>query len=73
MFEIKSYPDALQCVLDWVGPNHPDVILAALADMVFDDCSKLEKLYVMKEALDKRDYITAAKEVDNTDYCSNVE
>eukprot|EP00823_Brevimastigomonas_motovehiculus_P005865 TRINITY_DN44_c0_g1_i1.p1 TRINITY_DN44_c0_g1~~TRINITY_DN44_c0_g1_i1.p1 ORF type:complete len:402 (-),score=41.66 TRINITY_DN44_c0_g1_i1:164-1369(-) len=72
LFDTKSYPNAVDCVTDWVGTSHPKSALAALYDMAFMGCSKLQGFVKLKAALDQQNYKAAAAEVVDSLWCEQV-
>jgi len=71
IFNSFSYPEAETCV-DAYSPGLPSVKRAAVIDVAFAGCAKLNKFVNMKAALQKQDWNAAAEELKNSLWCGQV-
>jgi len=72
IFISNSYPIAEQCA-DQFAPGLPPVKRAAIIDMAFMGCKKLNKFEKMQKALIKRDWNEAVKEAKHSKWSTQVQ
>uniref|UniRef100_A0A914PMS8 Lysozyme n=1 Tax=Panagrolaimus davidi TaxID=227884 RepID=A0A914PMS8_9BILA len=71
IFDAYEYPSATQCA-DSFAPGLSGQRRAAVADVAFAGCGTLNQFVNMKAALLKKDWATAAKELQNSKWCTQV-
>jgi len=71
IFNTVSYPIAEQCV-DGFVPGLPQVVRAAIIDMAFMGCNKLNKFIQLKKELLAQNWVKAAGEIANSKWCLDV-
>lgn len=71
IFNTLSYPDAERCADSFV-PGLPTVKRAAIIDMAFMGCTRLNGFVKMQAALKNQDWKTAGAELKDSKWCGQV-